>query len=249
MNHRKRIASTAGIVCLALMPAAAIAGTGIAGGQRLSLSVKLSPAKASAQHVSLGFHMDYRTTSGAPNPNYIKQIALSLPPGLSFNVHAAPQCDANAFFTSNDNPSVCPKGSVVGTGSAVIDARPTLPQPVQGTITLFNAKGKHNDLMAFVTTPLHVSTVIYFQVLPAGPNQQLVADLTPPTATDNAKPPLYTARTIDLTVHDGSGHKSFISSPSTCRGSWSFGVQVTTFASPRATLPPVRATDAVTCRS
>src|SRR5690242_6153067 len=39
---------------------------------------------------------------------------------------------------ANQGPSACPAKSIVGTGKATADARPTLPDPIAANVTAFN---------------------------------------------------------------------------------------------------------------
>ena len=174
------------------MPAAAIAGGRVfAGPQSLQLKVTASPSKASAQHLTLRLHIDYESTNGQRIMNVTKQILIVPPPGLTFNVHGAQQCSYNALVKGGVN--ACPKGSIVGSGSAVIDVRPLVPPTLTIPITLYNMtrgpRGSQNALL------FYAGEFIFFDIFTNRNRQTLAYNESPPPAHSVL---VYTLKTVNL---------------------------------------------------
>jgi hypothetical protein len=249
MHHRNSIWLLVAVVCMLLLPAAAIAGRRVfAGPQSLQLKVTASPSKAAGQHLTLGMHIDYESTNGQRIMNDTKQILIAPPRGLTLNVLAAEQCSYNAFANAKGNVSACQKASIVGSGSAVIDARPSVTTLLTFPITVYNMtrgpRGSHNALLLYVHKG-RVREYIFFNIFSNDGRQTLAYSVSRPAPGVGL---LFTLRTVNLKVHDSSNGESFISAPPTCNGVWRFAVRIASYPLNGVKLPAIQATDNVACR-
>jgi hypothetical protein len=237
------------------VPAVAVAGQrAFSGAQSLQIDASLSPAKADAKRATLKLHVDYESTKpGQHIPYTPKSITLVVPKGMHFFPKNAATCSEHAFGTTSnpDRSSACPPGSLVGSGTVTADARPSLNQPVTGTLSIYNsrydcncythrpgAKKGSQDLLFYIKTTLGVNALLVFNVLP----NQSIEDYEP-APKKGASKPIYSLKTLDFTIGENTA-KPFVGNPSTCDGSWPFALQITNFDGPSIT-----ATDTAPCKS
>jgi hypothetical protein len=243
---RKIIVVLAGAGLLALAGVAWAGKTAHAGNQSLQLKVKVTPPGGRARGATLKIHVDYEsTTPGQRVVGANKDIALELADGMRIHPGAAGVCSATAIQNAKGSPSGCPRSSVVGSGTLTADARPTLSTPVPGTITIYNARGKHRDLYFYVHTKF-TSFGYFFNIIDQDRDhdgdreEYLDAGFNPPTG-----PSLFTLKTLDFSIHNSSTHKPFIYNPAECLGSnkWLFRLTLTSYGSE----PPITAADGAHC--
>lgn len=172
-------AARAVLVALAIgvaVPTAAVAGKAVVSGQqKLQLTVALSPAKAGARGVTLHFHeTDLGTKSGQQPPYNTKDIIFRMPTGLTLRTSALPSCPESKAIAPNGSVAVCPAGSKVGAGTVTVNARPSIPQLITGTIRLYNGKddGRFGgfakdspELILDVKTSIGVNVTDFFHVV------------------------------------------------------------------------------------
>lgn len=220
----------------ACLPAAAIAGKRVVSGPAsLQLEAAVSPDKPGARGATLHFHIDYESTK--PGQRIMadqSEIKLSGPRGQRFNTSAAGVCDTIAFENAKQNPAVCPQSSIVGTGTLTADARPTLANPVSGSVTIYNARGKHNDLLFYGHTSF--GNLAYVFII--NPDQSLDAQFSRPTGKS-----LFTLKTIDFSIRNSSTRKPFVQTAPTCGGSWRYSLLIRNYEAPSS----ITATDDVRC--
>jgi hypothetical protein len=156
---------------------------------------------------------------------------------------AAGQC-SDASIVQHDGVSGCPKSSIVGTGTIVVDARPAVPTLLGGKIALYNVKkGSDHYVLFWFTVKANgkpVSVGQLYKLVTKG--NETTLDYTEPPPEQGATA-LYTPRTIEFTI-DGSGrHKPYISAPASCSHSWRFSVLISAYG--RA--PTLQATSKAPC--
>jgi hypothetical protein len=236
------------------VPGAALAGTkAVSGKQTLQIKAHLSPSTAGATHVEFGFRYDYKSTQAGQQPPYnAKTITLVMPSGLVLDPAAAPACKRSQIDKANGDVSKCPPKTIVGHGTVVVNAAPTISAPITGTATIYNAindvgigqpKGTRN-LILWVKTSIGVNQAFPFRVLKAaGHRVELQARLKKPKQR-GVTPGTFTIQTVVLSV-TGSGRRSFITDPPSCASSWRFSLKVVNYFNQ----PPITAHDRVKCRA
>jgi hypothetical protein len=238
-------------VAAVAVAAAAFAVPGIAqagktvkgGGQSLKLTARFTPHRANAKHAKLKLEVTYKSTvRGQRIQTPQKELRFDLPAGTTINTSGPATCSVNQLTPSTPPylvPSACPKASIIGGGTITADARPLISQPITGTVTLYNVRGVHYRDVAFVVKTKYDSFVYYFNVLP-GRRPALRATFDKPKSGKS----LYTLETVNVTLKDSSNHRSFLTTPKTCRGGhWSSAFSFATYGG-----QPLRATDAMPCQ-
>ena len=241
-------------VVAVVIPSVALAGKKVTSGQQtLQIKAHLSSAKAGARHVTLGFHYDYESTTPGQQPPYnTKTITFVMPAGMVLNPAAAPACKRSQIDKANGDLSKCPSKTIVGHGSVVANAAPTIATPITGTVTIYNAvnnlglgqpKGTRN-LLLWVKTSIAGNQAFAFRVMRgAAGREELQGRFTKPSRP-GVTPGSFTIQTIDLSV-SGSGNGSFITNPTVCSGAWRFALAVVNYFNQ----PPITAYDKVNCQS
>lgn len=140
--------------------------------------------------------LDYELTPASSSLPATQTITLFLPGGVRVAGAKMPKCSPAALEKSG--PSVCPKGSQIGTGSAT---GWTLGQLWPLTLTFYNGPG--GNLLSYVTatTPVKIETVVEGHVMkPAGGTygEEIVATI--PSALLEPLPG-DPAETVNLHVH------------------------------------------------
>ncbi len=243
------------LAATALVPTAALAGKKVVSGQQsLQVSVSLQPAKARATGVVEHLHAEYRYTKNpaAQVPYNTASISLVEPQGFVLHAKAVPQCKESVVIAAPAGAAVCSSTAKVGSGSVVVNARPTIASLVTGKVTAYNgvddsgAEGFPKGspvLFLYVATSLGLNETLPFHVVTApGGATELLTTVTKP-AKPGVQPGSFTIRTIDLRV-SGSGRANYLSDPRSCRGSWPFALTVKNFFGK----PSVTAKDTVKCR-
>ncbi len=223
------------------------------GQQSVQLSVGLKPSKAGAKGVTVHLQVSYKDPKHpSQQPPYnTKELILRQAKGLQMNGAAAPRCKQSTVMTSKGNATLCPAKSKVGSGTAVINARPTVKKLITATVTLYNGvddKGYQGFpkgsgvLILYFRTSIKVNSSSYFHIDKSHAGGiELIQRLAKPKKPGIA-PGFATIQRLDLTV-SGSGAKPFISNPAHCSGSWPFSFTVENYFSQ----PSVTAHDQVKC--
>src|SRR2546423_5920875 len=242
---RTRLRGALALALLAVaVPAVAFAGErAFSGAQSLKIEAGLSPAKAGAKRATLKLHVDYEsTTPGQHTPYNPKSIKLVVPEGMRFLAKNAPTCSEHAFGTTSnpDRGTACPPGSLVGSGTVTVDARPFLNEPVVGTLSIYNsrydcdcykhrpgAKKGSQDLLFYIKTNV-ANALLVFNVLP----NQSIEDYE--RAPKNGQESPYSLKTLDFSIGRDTA-KPFVRHPATCDGGWPFALTIANYDGPSIT--------------
>lgn len=234
MSRRALVVTT--VVLAAVLPVAAIAatgtGTGTAGKNKLTLKVGLNPARAGTKAKPRATALNYTQILAAKDGSRIKSffhtLTLRLPTGMAFNIHAVAQCK-ESIIESKAGPSKCPKASIVGTGTATADARPTLPKLVNATVTAYNGvndltpAGKKQTPVPAILVVEVVKSLKFTATFPAEiKGTKLVLDEGAPPADGTSG--LFIIHDLTLHLKKITGAKGpYIRTPTTCpKGGWKF---------------------------
>jgi hypothetical protein len=241
----RKLASLSMVACLLGLSAQAMAGKTVsAGTESLQIHMGLTPDKASAKGATLSINADLKsTTPDRRIEAWDKAFRIKLPAGLVIHPNAATVCNAALITGAKTPDQVCPASSVVGSGTATVDARPTIAQLVPATVTIYNVHGMYHDL-AMVAHTSFANDATYFRILTVGHSEVLDAPYSPPAANTS---PIATLSDVDVKIHGGSSHKPFISNPPTCHGSWQFSMTASWYPSSTPE-PTITAHDAVPCK-
>lgn len=232
------------LVVVVAVPGLAFAGSKVTSGhQTLQVRAGLKPAKAGAGSI-LKLHIDYESLLPNQHVGDTASVQLQLPQGSHLNPHSYTQCDYNKLAGKpvSQDGAICPKDSVLGSGTFTADARPTVAQPVAGTFTLYNVKGHHDDvLLAGKTAYGYVSLLFLYTVRGSGGRAE-------PALTayeqNNGGHSLYTIKTLQATI-GRPHHRAFVTNPRRCtRSGWRLGVRIENFGSE----PTIQAHDTIHCR-
>jgi hypothetical protein len=133
----KFIGLAAGLTTMLVVSGAALAASATSpGGVVQTLEVSHSSAKPGA-----GTYLTATMSFGSANGSRgaaVKQVNMHVLKRWGWSWAQFPKCDPAKLATQG--PSICPKGSKVGTGSATADARPIVADPVNATVTAYNGK-------------------------------------------------------------------------------------------------------------
>ncbi len=240
-------------VAAALVPAAALAGKPVTSGdQKLQVKASLSPAKAGAKPVTLGVSVSYTNPKNSAQQPPYNTRQLIFTGQYATHPFAVPACKESANVTANGKTSGCPANTKIGSGSVVVNAAPTIKQPITGTVTIYNGVndrgyGGHpkgaRTIFLYVQTSVHINVtdVFYIHKAPGG-GTKLVADVTKPKKP-GVTPGSFTIKHIMLSVSGGTASKPYLSDVSKCSGSWPFSFTVNNWFNQ----PSVTAQDKVTC--
>src|SRR5690348_5062 len=211
------------VACGAVAAAPALAGsTAKVGNESLKVTGSFSSDQAGARGSSLKVHIDYESlTPGQRIGGSNKQLQLQLPEGSSFNGQNQPQCQYSKIGSVpiKQIPSICGSKTIIGHGTFTGDARPLTPNPVPGTITLYNVKGQHNDVLFYAHTAFEDFAYLFLYMDNDFDNDGdhdpvLQADFSAPK---NGSSSSFNLRTIDLTFKSTSSSLPLLVNPSRCR--------------------------------
>jgi hypothetical protein len=148
---------------LGLFTFAAVALAGEAGpspsGQIQTLEVTQSPNKASTKRKKVGSKINVVLTlrkADGTKASPTTRTIVNLPKGIGLHYTDFKTCDKAKLEAQG--PKGCPSGTKVGSGTLTADARPVVAEPVNGTVTAFNGKGK--TLLLYVVPELSSPLVI-----------------------------------------------------------------------------------------
>lgn len=241
------------LVAVVVPSGVALAGKRVVSGQQtLLIKARLSPSTAGARNVTFGFHYEYRSTRGRQQPPYnMKTITLVMPRGLVVNPAAAPACKQSQINKAMGDLSKCPRNTIIGRGSVVANARPTVPRLITGTATVYNVvndvgrgqpKGAR-DLILWVKTSDGGVQEFPFQAMRSPDGRAKLVARLPKPAQPGVMHGTVTVQRLDLSV-SGSVMGSFNTNPTRCSGSWRFVLKIVNYFNQ----PPITAYDRVRCK-
>jgi hypothetical protein len=230
---------------LLAVPAITIAGKkATAGDQSLQIAAKVAPPKAGTKKkprgVMVKLDVDYRSLNeGAQISENPKNITFSLAKGTTVHTEAAGVCLLSALMA--DGPTACPADSKVGDGTATADARPTLPDPVGATVTMFNGSDDVNPdgtprdpgipaVILYAETEIPgVNAILPFDVH----GNELLLEYAPP---EEGASSLFHVQTVAITFpKPKAGTKPYITAPTTCKKTWLVAMTVENYDGPTVT--------------
>lgn len=223
------------------VPASALAGkTVTAGDQTLQITAKVTPAKAGTKKKPRGarlqLHVDYESLNeGAQIKESTKSILLTMPKGMALHPSTAETCTLSALLRDGD--TACPAGSLVGQGKGTADPRPTLPEPIDATIALYNGiddvapDGSPRDkgipaVIMYAKTSIGVNATLPFDIK----GNKLLLEYAPPAEGSSQ---LFHIQKVDISIPNGK--KPYVTVPTTCKKPWSFSMAVANFDGPTVT--------------
>jgi len=131
------------LIVLGLPVTALLIATSVAfGAVTVGLEVIPRPNKASTKKKLNPITLEINVTTADPaavQPPALKQVVIRFNKGGTFNGKLFPKCKFSKLQTQG--PKACPKGSKVGTGSAVASAKPVIDL-VNADVTVFNGEPK-----------------------------------------------------------------------------------------------------------
>jgi hypothetical protein len=229
---------TCGILAV---PTLALAGKkATAGDQTLQISSSLAPAKTKAKGATIKLNVDYESTNAdAQVKENTKSVVFTLPAGTKLNPTARAQCKYSELANKDTGgPNACPAGSKVGQGTATADARPTLPDPVNAEVTMFNGLDDTNPdgsprdpavpaVLLYAKTSIGVNVALPFDIHA----NRLELDYAPPAEGSTQ---LFHLQKVNITIAKGVG-KPYARTPSTCKRTWLTSMTIANFDGPSVT--------------
>jgi hypothetical protein len=227
-----------------------------------TLDLKLSPSKAGTKKkpkgVKLNFHLTLGTDDGTSPPT-TKETIVSFGKGIKFNASKFPSCTLAKLNASG--PSACPKGSKVGTGSAValVGGSPGEPAPTTTEslkVTAFNGpKGKTYLLYLDGDSPANIKQAIEGKLGSASGDYAYKLDVTIPPNLQQPLPGLF-APLVDFKVNTGGTYTkttkshgktkktkyNYIETSSCPSGGWLFNAALTFANDPSTVNAPTKQT-------
>ncbi len=236
-----------------LAPAVAVAGPPTTSGdQKLQIKASVSPAKAGAKPVTLDLNVSYtnpKHPGQQPSENTKNVIFTG-----QYRLHpsAVPACKLSSNIAAGGKTSGCPANTRVGSGTVVINAAPTIKQPITGTVTLYNGvndngSGGHpkgaRAVFLYAQTSIHVNSTLAFYIhkSPSG-GVTLIENVAKPKKP-GVTPGSFTIQHVKLSVSGGTAAKPYLSNVTSCHGSWPFSFTIQNWFSQ----PPITARAKVKC--
>jgi hypothetical protein len=174
-----------------------------------TLDLKLSSSKAGKKKkprgVKLNFHLTLGTDDGTSPPT-TKETIVSFGKGIKFNASKFPSCSQNTL--NSKGPKGCPKGSKIGTGSAVALVGGSPGEPAPSTtetlkVTAFNGPGgKKYELYLQGDSPAAISQAIEGKLTKASGDYGYQLDVLIPPELQQPVPGLF-APLVDFKVKTG----------------------------------------------
>jgi hypothetical protein len=207
------------------------------------IDVGVSPPTASTKAKPHGAALEYHGFFGnrltGARSIYDGTITLRLPKGLKTNGKLlAAKCalPATAADVGKDR---CPAAAQFGTGTALLDARPALPNLIPATLKAFNGalKGGSPTIVVLGKATVGGSAVsseldFVFKNAPQGPYGVALVSIPGPGSSPTT-PAAYSFTAFNLLTKDktfrrGGKLMHLVVPPSTCNGSWAFAQTNTT---------------------
>jgi len=236
-----------------LAPAVALAGPpSTVGDQQLQIKVSLTPSRAGAKPVTLGLKTSYtnpKHPGQQPSENSRKVIFTG-----QFLLHpsAVPACKLSSNMAAGGKTSGCPASTQVGSGTIVVNAAPTIPQPITGTVTLYNGvndngSGGHpkgsRAVFFYAQTSIHVNATLVFYISKSSSGGTTLIETMPKPKKPGVTPGSFTIQHVALSVSGGTAKKPYLSNVTSCPGSWPFAFTIQNWFNK----PSITAHDKVKC--
>lgn len=217
---------------------------------RVSASPPVAGTAAKPQPVALEFDSLEYTDSGQRSQLYTRTLAYRFS-GFSFHPGAFAKCRESKLEKSG--PKACPKASRLGTGTAVADARPTVPDKIKANVVAFNGM-LDVDSEGKPITPVPAVLILaaapgglkaYVPVLFKGGDRLVTAERPAP---QDGQPPPFTIVRLHLKVPvktktAGGKTVGYVEAPLSCPGGkWKFTQLNTAYSGEKLT-----ATDTQPC--
>jgi hypothetical protein len=163
------------------------------------------------------------STGAKPPP--LTHTTLRFPKGAVLNARLFKKCSRTAL--ERRGPAACPKGSKIGRGTSLADARPILPS-VSAKITMFNGRlvGGDPTILIYavpeISSPLTLEARLH-QNRRSRYGYVLELDVPPiPTlpGQPNASVTFFDATTLDRTVRRKGRRRHYIEGPIICSGTF-----------------------------
>jgi hypothetical protein len=205
---------------------------------QVSASPPRSGTAARPRPAAVDFSTVFYTSNGQRTARSSRTIAIRFA-GFRFNPSSFAKCLESKLEQAG--PSACPAASKIGTGTAVADARPTLPTPVRANVVAFNGT-LDNDAAGNPAPPRPAILILadagggiksYIPVLFRGKDTVVTAEGTPPAPGTQS---LFSITALHLvlpakTKRVGRRKVAFAETPRSCPGGrWRF-VQTNTYYS------------------
>ena len=230
----KKLAAAVAAVALGALVVTAVAGAGEPSnteGDHVILQVSVSPPRVSTakrpQPVGVVFDSREYTDNGQRSTHPTRTNAFRF---NGFRFHPNPFAKCRESKLEKQGPSGCPAGSRLGKGYAIVDARPTLADPLKASAQAFNGlldvdpSGKPITPVPAVLIYAKTSNGLtaYVPALFKGSDALITED-----RGQSAQSP-YTLTTVHLSIARkttklGGKTAGFIEAPRACRGGlWNF---------------------------
>lgn len=195
-----------------------------------ALTIKPATVRGARDTANLTYKAKLSRTDGQRPTAVLNRIDIKLGKGVTFDPRAQAACDDAVFDGFNDNtpptPQNCPKGSIVGTGTATIDARPTLPQPITAQVRIVNGILSHDNQ----GNPIPPKRKLFVLAEAAGQHPWYVADFVkngnglqvklssaPPGTPDSQGLFIITGLDLKIAGKGSSARKPFLRGPIGCK--------------------------------
>jgi hypothetical protein len=134
-----KVTFTAALLLMCIAPAASAGPvTVLPSGDFGVVDFGVAPPVAGAPSMTLDYHAFFGNRNGTRRPDDVT-TKIRLPRGTRSNGPLLPQCPLPKT-ASDVGASRCAAGAKIGTGTFEADARPTVPDPVNGTLTVYNGE-------------------------------------------------------------------------------------------------------------
>jgi hypothetical protein len=192
-----------------------------------ALTIKPATVRGARDTANLTYKAKLSRTDGQRPTAVLNRIDIKLGKGITFDPTAQAQCDDAVFDGFNDNapadPGNCPKGSVIGSGTATVDARPAVAQPLKAPMKVVNGILSHDNKGNQVTP----KNALFIYAEAAGQKVWYLANFTKngnglsvPLSTDppGTAPGLFIITGLDLKItgKGKSAKKPFLRGPQEC---------------------------------
>ena len=206
MTQGRKPLSVVALAIAALLAFSAVAQASTTIGK---LDLKLSSSKAGKKKkprgVKLNFHLTLGTDDGTSPPT-TKETIVSFGKGIKFNASKFPSCSQATL--NSKGPKGCPKGSKIGTGSAVALVGGSPGEPAPSTteslkVTAYNGPGgKKYELYLQGDSPAAISQAIEGKLTKAHGDYGYQLDVIIPPELQQPVPGLF-APLVDFKVKTG----------------------------------------------
>jgi hypothetical protein len=192
------------------------------------VDIGLSPPVASSRRAPVGaevtFHEFFGNRDGQPLPRVTRTV-IEVPPGTRDNGRLFAKCPLPKTPEELGSKR-CKRAARVGSGTVEADARPTIEEPLAGTLTVYNGGLRNGHPTLIMLADVRVGSGKASGELDFEVRGSKLTSLDPPEGTPQG---LFTITKVDVllgkTIRRRSGGKrvrvSLFETPRTCRhGTW-----------------------------